>query len=532
MRFLPLLLLAWSGGLAPAPPPAPAGMAETRTFDVEELLEELRAWNKRFDEGLAEFDPESHSGLRSLLSDIERAFDDQPERREDVVRTLLDLQGIALTRRHGENPFGPPDATVKRLLRMTDRSLKRMRTREIDRWLTREVLVLTVHGDARRAAAARLFADQDSPEAVIAIQTCLTSGNEMLQRVALETLTGWDEESVHLLMVRRLLNATQPGARPETRLAERHFRAVRPAKGSRSEARLSHFVKLGVLATDWREASLAASVSRGLEAEQAVPSLIEGLEHWIERGEERGGTLRIAHELADALQERSGRSLGLHPDRWRLWWKAVRSGDIQLFEASSDPRAAPTTAEFFGLRPKSDRITFVLDKSGSMETAFGPVTDAGSGAAHTRFKEATQQLLRFLEDLGEKARFNVILFSDETSIWRTRLQPATRPNLKGVRNWLQTRRPSGGTMLRDGVHRAMRVGRAGKFDPEDLEADTVIVLCDGSTTDGKGWVQPFLARFNDQARVKFHCVQVGPAGDGTLQLLAEETDGDYVHIER
>ena len=89
----------------------------------------------------------------------------------------------------------------------------------------------------------------------------------------------------------------------------------------------------------------------------------------------------------------------------------------------------------------------------------------------------------------------------------------------------------GGTHLKAGVLTAMHLDKRGKVDLEALEADTVIVLCDGATAEGPGWVVPLLRRTNDEARLIFHAVQIGSGGDGTLEVLCEETGGDFVRVE-
>ncbi len=59
----------------------------------------------------------------------------------------------------------------------------------------------------------------------------------------------------------------------------------------------------------------------------------------------------------------------------------------------------------------------------------------------------------------------------------------------------------------------------------------MIVLCDGETAEGPSWVGPFLRRVNDDARIVFHSVQLGQGGDGTLELLASQTGGDFQRVE-
>jgi hypothetical protein len=103
--------------------------------------------------------------------------------------------------------------------------------------------------------------------------------------------------------------------------------------------------------------------------------------------------------------------------------------------------------------------------------------------------------------------------------------------VKGVREWLKFQKPNGGTRLKDGVDAALCVGKNGEVDLGKLEADTVIVLCDGETSEGAGWVEGFLERVGPPTRVVFHCVQVGSQGDETLGKLARITHGDFVKID-
>jgi hypothetical protein len=96
--------------------------------------------------------------------------------------------------------------------------------------------------------------------------------------------------------------------------------------------------------------------------------------------------------------------------------------------------------------------------------------------------------------------------------------------------WAIERIPAGGTQLRPAIEEAFELRRDGSVDLEQLEADTVVVLCDGATEEGPRWVAPLLARVNERACVVFHCVQIGPGGDGTLEALAAETGGDFVRV--
>jgi Mg-chelatase subunit ChlD len=182
-------------------------------------------------------------------------------------------------------------------------------------------------------------------------------------------------------------------------------------------------------------------------------------------------------------------------------------------------------AAFFGLRLQSDRVLFVVDLSGSMATSFGT-------GGQSRYEEAKDQLFRFLEAAGERTRFGVVLFEDRGTSWRRGLRQATPANLERLQRWLAARRPGGATELFEGLREGLALDREGRLDPARVEADTVVVLCDGQTADGPRWVRPWLARENQDALLRFHGVQIGHQGDGTLEALAEASGGDFVRVTR
>jgi hypothetical protein len=124
-----------------------------------------------------------------------------------------------------------------------------------------------------------------------------------------------------------------------------------------------------------------------------------------------------------------------------------------------------------------------------------------------------------------------VLFHDYAEEWKPMLAAATPENRRDAASWLASHHPSGGTRLQSGVLRAMKIAPDGNPDLALLEADTIIVLCDGETAEGSDWVEPFLHRANLRARVVFHCVQVGAEGDGTLQKLAAGSGGDFVRVD-
>jgi hypothetical protein len=151
--------------------------------------------------------------------------------------------------------------------------------------------------------------------------------------------------------------------------------------------------------------------------------------------------------------------------------------------------------------------------------------------SRSRYGEACIQMLTFLRTLGPRARFNVVLFSNETDVWKPSLQPATEGNLGAVERWLRYQQPRGGTFLRPAIEHVFELDSRGRPDLARLEADSVVVLCDGATSEGPVWIARLLERVNDDACLAFHGVRIGPRGDGALELLAELSGGEFVEVD-
>ena len=317
-----------------------------------------------------------------------------------------------------------------------------------------------------------------------------------------------------------LLDRLRPGSTP---LAER----ARKLLGGRVGAML--------LSADWREGARAIRLSTGFPVEERIPMLMDALTVWDQRvksGKNFDGVTRIQGDLVRALQQISGRSHGKRPGPWIQWWIQVRQGlqpmpgtpefDAQRRDREAEPRSS---ASFFGLRPETDRVTFIIDHSGSMKTGFAT-------SSNSRYIEAVDQMMRFLQGAPEGTRFSTILFSDEPVSSGETLDLVTPKILEQARRDLLSREPTGGTNLRPAVYQALALDGRGFPRTEVLEADTIIVLCDGMTSGGKGWVQPMLNKVLPIHPVVFHCVHLGPTSDGVLEALAKGTGGSYLCVGR
>ncbi|MCZ6598202.1 MAG: VWA domain-containing protein, partial [Planctomycetota bacterium] len=372
----------------------------------------------------------------------------------------------------------------------------------------------------RRFAAPDVFHGRYIAESLRALAGAARGEDPDLRLTAMRSLTGWPESRVHLFFLEQLEREAVPLA-----VALDHFERVRPSLGAQALDMLRSYVGRLYVSSDWRDAARARALLPILDAQRAAPILIESLAVWTRRLEAGGGSKRIQHEIVLELRRISGRSIGAHTERWTMWWKAVREGRVETVEDTLDAGGSVTQSTFFGLNPVTDRVIFVIDRSGSMKSAFGT-------GGRSRYQEAVEQMLTFVERLGQETRFSVTLFSHDGVRWKPGLVRANDSNLNGARRWLESKQPDGGTMLRAGIDTALDLDRTGRIDLERIEADTVIVLCDGATSEGRAWVEPWLERANDAAQLVFHCVQIGRFGDGTLEDLAAGTGGDFVTIDR
>jgi len=460
-----------------------------------------------------------------LIDALSAGWPASPETQRSYAASLLRFMGRARDRAWSGSSLGPRGDREADLAARARGTLRLRANVPLLSYLTGEVLLMPrLHSADLRAGAALLLGDFDTSSATLALLQATRDPDRHVRDCAVEALTDRDSPTVHAAFIELLREVERGDLQVTTLPIERHLKSFTLTPGGAAEAQLFQYVRGRLPSSDWHLASRAIAVSRALSDRRAAPPLIEAMSVWLTR--QRGGlqSARMLGDLEAELERRSGRKMGQDPQRWRSWWRAVRAGEAKLpSEAESGGR---TMAAFFGLRPETDRVVFVLDRSGSMDAAVSGSTKTAGSKSRTRFDEAGSQLIKCLEGLGEGARFDVILFSDDLRRFRKELVPANEKNLKNLARWISLNGPDGGTRLLPGVMDAMSIS-----EPAALEADTVIVLCDGETAEGPTWVGPFLRAQNDLARVRFHAVQLGGRSDGTLESLCRHSGGDYVEID-
>ena len=502
-------------------------------------VEKFRTWFELLKKGRGSVDDRPEREVRSILGELRSAWERDPSHTGELSILLLDFLGWCDAQGLGAGAPGAVSGTsgnAPSLAReVRDAVFDALRSRsdpEFLRWMTRDVLSVKSQPPERRVAALTVLAKRDriQDSILLPLLSCAREDDLRIRIPAMRELVGFDDPSVHTLFLDEIDRSIAGQRDAAATIAEQHFKRVALPPLGPQMARLSEIVARGLASADWREVSRAIALSRPLGPDPLISRLIEAMRQWKARDDAGGQALRIEMEILRALENRSGKQFGLRPSEWSAWWKAARGKTIQGGPVTGQYQEG-TSPGFFGIHPATDRVIFVIDRSGSMAEPMPVATGPGTVGARSRWDAAVAELLQFLDAIGPKAKFGVLFFCDHTEEWRPTLSPAEVEDKKSVRAWLASQRPGGGTMLEGAIRRALRIGPDGQPDLAVLEADTVIVLCDGETAEGPAWVDPFLVSANQRARIVFHCVKIGAGGDGTLEKLAQGTGGDFVRID-
>ena len=490
--------------------------------DAVEKLDKWFAQNIRRRERLG---PSQIDELERLVEDLGKLASGGSKSSLEARVLLLDTAGYGMA----QSDSSYSASTIRRIAQDNmSRRLKPGSNSKLLNWLTDEVLLLPdrytslQRSVAVRALEQRCTEHQPSAHLLLALARAGRDTDANVRAPALSALRGRPEDFITSFFLSGLERGK---VSPEMladhmRLAAQDKRAEVPTAGVAASRvrRLLDYVAPRLFHKDWREASRCIALMPLLDADMAVPMLVEGLNQWVAATNAGEGSRRVVHECRQALTLFAGRDLGLNPEIWAKWWRL--QSDPEVVAAPAAVQSASAT--FFGLRPVSDKLLFLIDRSGSMREGYGP--------QNSRFDEAVDRLLYTLRDLGEKTQFRVVLFSDGIKTFDTELTLATEGNLKSLKAWAHRVGTGGGTDLAGGVQGAFPGLTTGKLDPNEIDVDTVIVLCDGET-ENPDWVAPWLARYNDAARLKFHCVNLGGKPGGVLEALAKGSGGRFVLAE-
>jgi hypothetical protein len=272
----------------------------------------------------------------------------------------------------------------------------------------------------------------------------------------------------------------------------------------------------------------------------------------------KSATGLLADQIDAALHVFTGQSFESDPALWLRWW--TEKGEAWFASATRarferDQRKSGGAVDFYGIATKSDRVVFVLDRSGSMKERAGkssqkpkgPVTGGKGDKADdapvlgdTKMEVARNQLAKTIDALPATTNFNVVFFGSDVQVWRPppQLFPAKTGEKDAAKKWFGGIQPEGSTQLFAALRKALLYAAEGGKGYGG--ADTIYLLSDGAPTPAAGGVlsrddiEKELESFLDANRA-YHCVVhtigVGPDHSQTLmRRLAEATGGKYVAV--
>ena len=161
------------------------------------------------------------------------------------------------------------------------------------------------------------------------------------------------------------------------------------------------------------------------------------------------------------LRAISGRDLDYDVSAWRRWLRDKAAGVSAKREYS--------VVRYFGHAIVSQNLCFIVDLSGSMGK---PKSVKG-----TRLTIARRELIRAVEGLPEKTRFNIIVFASSVRLWKPKgAVNATPKAVQEAKRWIFGRfRARGQTSTYAALEAAFNA---------DEELDTIFLLSDGNPSVG------------------------------------------------
>lgn len=367
-----------------------------------------------------------------------------------------------------------------------------------------------------RRTAARVLAARGDRDALPDLRNLLTKGkNPGDQRIALETIGALEKGSDAWLTE---LEAFATHADADVRNT-----AVELIGLGRNKKQVP--VLLAALDhADWSTRFAAIDALLAMKDKRAVGPLIERM------AKDPG---RMAKRIGEVLWQFTAQPYDEDVARWKSWWaeaapkfELVASKDLEKAEKDRElsrlKQRTRSTAKFFGLQVESHRVIFVIDVSGSMlESMYGRYVGK-RGAA--RIDVAKEELKQAIQNLDERALFNVFAFSSGVEKWMKESAGTNNPaSRQAALTWVERLGASGATNLYDSMKQAFA----------DKDVDTIYVMSDGEPTNGEvidpGRIREDIAFWNKHRKIKIHTVAIGSNLE-VLEWLAADSGGKHVKM--
>ena len=397
-------------------------------------------------------------------------------------------------------------------------------------------------GPARRVAALQLIGRRNLPVFRSTLEAAFVDADPRIRLAAAEAMAPpWRAETVRCVaaalgkerhpvvsqaLVRTLLSMLK--SPPHELVAEE--------RGFLVDGALQQFGRCG-----WQTDMDLLDVIAAFPHKRAIPVLIEALDlnatgkdTLVELVNKRASPMR--RERAIGLLRAMTGALLADDDvvGWRAFW-AREQDRIVVPQQLARETPGGTRATFFGVPVTGGSIGFLIDTSGSMESA--PATQPETGPRRrreaTRLMAAKEQLVLAAQAMQPESHYYVFTFADRARSWTaTPIQPGRR-SLGSLTELLSRLSPHGGTNIHDGLQTALQWGERRYGEMAATRIDELFVLTDGEPTAGAVTdtddLLELVRESNKYAKVRIHAVFTGTGkGAEWLRKLAEENGGVYV----
>ena len=399
-------------------------------------------------------------------------------------------------------------------------------------------------GPARRVAALRLLGQRNLPVFRSTLEAALIDPDPRVRLASAESIRRpWKAATVKrvgLAMQReRHPVVSQALVRLLLQMLKRSPKNLTPA--DRESLVSGAFSQMGL--AGWRTDMDLLDLVEAYPHRSAIPSLIEALDLTIKSPDALVSA--VNNKASPLLRQRAGQLLRAmtgalvpieDPNAWREFW-AKEQDNIVVPDrlAKADPNG--TSVQFFGVPVTGTSIAFLIDTSGSMDSApagKGPITGLRrTRVARTRLAAAKEQLVLAAQVMAPESQYYLLTFAEQAKTWtRQPIRPDRRStrSLTGLLSRLNAR---GGTNLYAGLVAALETEGRTYGDKALPKIDELFILSDGDPTSGDvrdtETICELVKLANRYAKIRINSVFTGTGkGAELLRRLAEENGGVFV----